>query len=687
MKRILLFPKLGIAALVIGIGLLTGGGAIAATASLAGEWHGLLDTASGPEAIGIKLNGDDANLSGGEIRPGTQAFDTVTLTGKSLHIRSIPGDFTYDGVLQEGGNMITGTLVLNGEPVPLTLVRGLGGIVLTTEQAAQVEGTWEGTIVIGAINLLVDLHIVRDASHLYVATLDSVNQGAKGLPATFSVADGKLQFKLPAVNATYQGTIDATNKEIAGSFSQNGMDMPLTLRRVAKVASLTTALTDRQAARFAGIWEGTLREFGLLVDLRITRDASGQYLCMLDSPMQGANGIPTTFTVAASDIEVTAPALGGSYKGSIDDANKSISGVFTQLGKAIPLVLAKVDKAATITRPQTPKPPYPYKTEDVTFPGGADGVVLAGTITEPEGAGPFPAIILVAGSGPNDRDESILGHKLFFVIADNLTRRGFAVLRYDKRGTHLSTGDYGSATTEDFAVDALAAVKFAKSRKEINPARIGMIGHSEGGAIAPMCAAKSPDIAFIVLLAGLGTRGDHVILWQTAAMGKADGESPEVIAAGQEMLRKVIEIYAATPDQAAAVAKLKAYADQFAAATTLPAEVRARIAVALPLVCSPWFRGFLAYDPAPALQRVHCPVLALNGSLDKQVSPDDDLPGIAAALKAGGNRDVTTAVLPGLNHLFQPATTGGGEEYAKIPTTIDPAALARIGDWLDAHGK
>ncbi|MDR3709051.1 MAG: alpha/beta fold hydrolase [Capsulimonadaceae bacterium] len=327
--------------------------------------------------------------------------------------------------------------------------------------------------------------------------------------------------------------------------------------------------------------------------------------------------------------------------------------------------------------------PAVARSENIAFPGGAGGVTLAGTLTEPRGSGPFPAIVLVPGSGHYDRDETILGHKPFLVIASTLTRRGFVVLRYDKRGNHRSTGSYARATTDDFASDALAAVRFLETRRDVNRSRIGILGQSEGGLVASICAARNARIAFIVLLGSPGLPGDKVLIWQTQALGDLAGEPPGMIAEGQDLIRCAATIYSwpiARPDVSACL---------WAHAATSAQEFRRspQVAAWIKMLSSPWYRCFLTCDPATSLRRVRCPVLALAGSLDKQVPPREDLDAIAAALKAAGNTDVTVALMPGLNHFLQPAKTGGTDEYGKIATTIDPVALAKIGEWLEAHGR
>jgi pimeloyl-ACP methyl ester carboxylesterase len=303
-------------------------------------------------------------------------------------------------------------------------------------------------------------------------------------------------------------------------------------------------------------------------------------------------------------------------------------------------------------------------------------VRLAGTLTLPEGKGPFAAVVLIAGSGAHDRDEKIFGHAPFLVLADHLTRQGVAVLRFDKRGVGQSTGDFAAATTVDFAADAEAGAAYLRSRPEIDRRRIGLLGHSEGGVIAPMVAERDPVIAFLVLMAGPGVRGDLIIMAQSRAVAAAAGAPPAALEAGAANERGFLDALMAAKDQAAAETAVRALLKG-----KMPdAAIEAQIKVAT----SPWYRSFIAYDPAPALRRLRIPVLALIGSKDLQVPAEQNLPALRAAL--AGDPRAEVAELPGLNHLFQEATTGAPTEYGQIEQTLSPAALDRISNWILTKG-
>jgi pimeloyl-ACP methyl ester carboxylesterase len=346
-----------------------------------------------------------------------------------------------------------------------------------------------------------------------------------------------------------------------------------------------------------------------------------------------------------------------------------------------------------VRRPQTPKAPFPYKVVDVSYPNKPGGVTLAGTLTEPEGAGRFPALVLISGSGAQDRDETIFEHKPFLVLADTLTRRGMAVLRVDDRGVGGSTGSTSASTSDDFADDVLAGIAFLKTRKEIDPGRIGLIGHSEGGIIAPMVAARSPHVAFIVLMAGTGLPGEEILYLQGQAMMKAMGAEEKALKNQLAIQKRLFEIVKAEKDEKAAETKMRESVKNWA--NTLSEDDRkalgnvegleALISSQLKMASSPWFRYFLTYDPRPALAKVRCPVLALVGEKDRQVPAKENLSQIELTLKAAGNTRVTVKELPGLNHLFQKCQTGAISEYAELEQTIDPSALTVIADWITEH--
>lgn len=437
-----------------------------------------------------------------------------------------------------------------------------------------------------------------------------------------------------------------------------------------------------------GSWEGVL-EVGaakLRLVLHITKGADGALSAKADSPDQGALGMPVdaiTRTDAAIHFEMK--RLQVVYDGTLNREGTEIAGNFKQAGTALPLTLKRAAKPITLNRPQEPKPPYPYAEEEVAYDNKADGVKLGGSLTLPAGKAPFPAVVLITGSGAQDRNEALLGHKPFLVLSDYLTRQGIAVLRVDDRGIGKSTGSVPNSTSEQFATDVLAGVELLKSRKEIDPKRIGLIGHSEGGLIAPIVAARSAEIAFIVLMAGTGLTGEEILYLQGELIARANGGGDPEVAKQRAMQELMFKTMREEKDNAAAEKRMLAeFARRRAAAPEAEKdEYNEQIFQAqVKQILTPWFRYFLSYDPRPTLKKVKCPVLALNGEKDLQVPPNENLREIEAALKAGGNRDVTIAKLPNLNHLFQTCKTGSPNEYVQIEETLSPVALKMIGDWI-----
>ena len=456
------------------------------------------------------------------------------------------------------------------------------------------------------------------------------------------------------------------------------------------VAMPLTAMAKGGELDLSGSWIGTLELPGSELEMvfHITADADGKLSGTLDVPAQGATGIPISQVSNEDGVVVFDVALiAGTFSGSFDSDGATLEGFWEQSGMKIPMTLeGTLPELAGPNRPQEPQPPYPYREVEVVYPNQEAGHDLAGTLTLPEGEGPFPVVLLISGSGPQDRDEALMGHKPFLVLADYLTRRGIAVLRVDDRGVGESSGVFASATTLDFTSDALAGVKYLKTRPEIDPARIGLIGHSEGGLIAPLAASTSSDVAFIVLMAGPALNGEEISYMQSELLLRASGMPEEVITQQKAMLEELMVIAKNVEDLDQAIEDMRnvmlaPYAElseEELAALGLETTVMMQIDQLL----SPWYQFFMTYDPLPALRKVACPVLAINGSLDLQVPADPNLPLIEKALTEGGNKNFTVLELPGLNHLFQTAGTGSSDEYYRIEETIAPLALEVMGDWL-----
>jgi len=449
-----------------------------------------------------------------------------------------------------------------------------------------------------------------------------------------------------------------------------------------------------QSRTAAGVWNGAISLPGaeLIVSVNLQQKDDGGWTGTIDIPMQNAKGLPlSNIAIEGASISFSIAGVPGdpTFKGKLSEDGSAISGDFTQgPGKFMfKLTRSQTGRAAALNRPQEPQPPFPYDAEEVSFENKEAGIKLAGTLTLPRSPRPAPGVVLITGSGPQDRDESIAGHKPFLVLADYLTRRGLAVLRVDDRGVGGSTGSTPNSTIEDFATDVLAGVLYLKGRSEINAKRIGLIGHSEGGLVAPLAATKSADIAFIVLMAGPGLPGDHVLYLQAAALMKASGAGAAAIDQNRKIQENIIAIVKAEKDPAVRESSFRAVREKVLSGLADDAKPIAaqQLEGQLQMASTPWFSHFLSYDPRPVLRKVQCPVLAMIGENDLQVPYRQNLDEIEAALKAGGNPDYTIAHLPALNHLFQTSKSGLPAEYAQIEETIAPSALDMIADWIETR--
>ncbi|MBN2402557.1 MAG: alpha/beta hydrolase [Spirochaetes bacterium] len=434
------------------------------------------------------------------------------------------------------------------------------------------------------------------------------------------------------------------------------------------------------ALDITGQWNGFPKtdDIQLKVVFRITKTDSG-YISTMDNPEQDIYGIPVTEIIFENPfLKIEVSSLQIEYTGVLR-GNNIIVGNFRQSGKSHEMNLLKY------ARPQEPKKPYLYSSEDVIFENREDKITLAGTLTLPRKDGLLPAVILISGSGPQNRDEEVYGHKPFLILADHLTRNGIAVLRYDDRGAAGSKGDFKTATSEDFASDVEAAFDYLKSRKEIDKNKIGLIGHSEGGIIATMTAARAEDVGFIVLLASPGIRGNELILLQQELIFSAFGINNGVIQRRRKVNKGAYDIVIYTNDKEILRRNLTEYFKRSfneLPKTERPIDVEKNIEQRVNQLLSPWWKFFLGYDPSLILKNIKCPVLVLNGGKDLQVPPKENLEAIRKGFKKGKNKKVTIKELPGLNHLFQEAETGSLSEYYRIEQTFSPAALKEISDWI-----
>jgi pimeloyl-ACP methyl ester carboxylesterase len=419
----------------------------------------------------------------------------------------------------------------------------------------------------------------------------------------------------------------------------------------------------------------------------IVDDKDG-FIVTIDSPDQGVKGIATSsVTVNVDSLIVKSQVLKGSYQGAFTDNFSILKGTWKQSGMTFPLDLHHSFESYSVKRPQEPKPPYPYLEKEVVIKNTKENVELAGTLTMPDKGGPFPVVVLITGSGPQNRNEELMGHKPFLVLADYLTRKGIAVLRCDDRGVAKSTGTFSTATTLDFVTDVSAEIDFLKTQKDIDSTRIGLAGHSEGGLIGPIVASERKDVAFLVLLAGPGLTGEQILLMQAAIINKNAGLTEKELVADNQLRMQIFKAIKNTPDNDKANLKVK---DLFKSSKKKNTNMKglwqlddSQQNVFLQQCTSPWYRMFLVLDPVDYLSKVHCPLLALNGSLDVQVPPKENLKAIEKALIFGGNSKYVIEEMPELNHLFQHAKTGNVDEYGKIEETISPEVLEKIAVWIN----
>lgn len=438
------------------------------------------------------------------------------------------------------------------------------------------------------------------------------------------------------------------------------------------------------AQNISGTWHGklSLPAGSLTIVFHINQSGEGEYTTTLDSPDQGATNIKTqTTSFKDSVLTIQIPLINASYKGKLNSEH-SIAGTFTQ-GMALPLNLEK-GEANKPKRPQEPQPPFPYRSEEVSVKNAKDGITLAGTLTLPEKGNKFPAVVLVTGSGAQNRDSEIMGHKPFLVIADYLTRNGIAVLRCDDRGTAASQGNHATGTNEDFANDTEAALNYLRSRKDINAKKVGIIGHSCGGTIAFIAAAKDPSVAFVISLAGAAVRGDSLMLKQVELISKSQGMPDAMWPAMKPAIQHRYALLQQT-DKTPEELQKELYADVTKTMSTEQLKdlnTAKQLSAQVNSMTSPWYLHFMRYDPTKDLKKIKCPVFALNGEKDIQVDATMNLTAIKQRVSENGNKNVTIKAYPNLNHLFQTCKKGTLAEYGELEETFSPEVLKDMTEWI-----
>jgi len=435
-----------------------------------------------------------------------------------------------------------------------------------------------------------------------------------------------------------------------------------------------------------GIWKGPLKigQSEQRFILYLTMDSDGTMKATIDSPDEGVKGIAVEDVKYEKDVLVLEIEKTKNYKGKLSRDGLRIEGKLTTSRMQIPLTLERTDEAYPSTRPQDPKKPYPYITEEVVFANKVAKVKLAGTLTIPKGKGPFPSALLISGTGPHDRNSAMMDHRPFLVLADHLTRMGIVVLRYDDRGTGYSTGLFSKATTTDFAEDAIAGIAYLRSRTDIDHDLIGLVGHSEGSVVAAMVAARLQNIAYVVMLSGMGISGDMTLIRQTESIAKASGIDKEIVGANISLQKKIYAVLKNNSDHQTLEKKLRTiYRSQASAlGQGINEEMELRIQEHISQVTTPWFLYFVNYDPQSDLAKVKCPMFILFGEKDLQTPPQFHIPPIKRTLRSNGTSQTAVKIMPGLNHLFQNAETGLISEYNKISETISPSVLQLIGEWI-----
>jgi len=439
-----------------------------------------------------------------------------------------------------------------------------------------------------------------------------------------------------------------------------------------------------------GYWFGVLEFQGseLILTFAIRKNNKDSLMGEMKSPLQSSKEIALSKIKINNDsVYLQIKSIGASYRGVFDVKDTLINGLFSQASYKIPLKLKRTLVPFILKRPQEPKPPFNYESEEVSFDNTKEGIKLSGTLTYPKGEGKYPAVVLITGSGPQDRDEEILGHKPFWIIADYLSRNGIAVLRYDDRGVGKSGGNFATSTSMDFATDAEAAITFLRKHSKISPNQIGLLGHSEGGMIASIIASKDKNIKFIVLLAGPGLSGENILLTQIKKMLDLDENNAEFIRRVMDDSKKTYHLLKKNPNPPKAAKAIRKYykkrAEQVPANEQLEyGYTGSGIEIKIEALNSPWFRYFLTFNPEDYLRKVDCPVFALFGDKDVQVVSKENSSAIEHIAKRYKKDNFTIKIYPGKNHLFQNAQKGSLSEYAKIEETISPEVLKDILVWM-----
>lgn len=546
-------------------------------------------------------------------------------------------------------------------------------------------GCWEGVVTANGnhVRMLLEFNADGGDLHIFAGEINTqpiINLLAGDGSFTFDAMEGDV-----ATNCV--ATLSANGDTLSGIAARGTKRNPFSVVRI-------TGFPDNSAA--LGAWEGKL-DLGngqaLKLVLKTSEGPCGRLFAVVDSPDQGANGMPVTvFSFQDGKLDFEMRYLKGLFSGTLSEGGNQITGQWTQYDNVYPpLTFNKLDEAPTYTRPQEPVPPFPYDSEEVTFKNITDDIDLAGTLTYPKGDGPFPAVVMITGSGAQDRDEFLLGHKPFLVIADHLTRNGIAVLRFDDRGVGGSGGNTYQSTMDNTAKDVIAGMALLTQHGKIDKHKIGLFGHSEGGWVSPIVANMRDDVAFIVMMAGPGVGGRELWLSQRIEILKQEKVSQAMIDVDQIVMSRVLEVIKDLDDNEEAMKGiqnlLNGMAEEFSGANaaafdTLVTQNQANLESAFELMLTPWFRALMLYDAEENLAGMQCPVLALFGEKDIQVPAVANRDEMRRIFEASGHSDYQLTIMPGLNHLMQTCVTGSMAEYGEIDETVSPAVLQLVTDWI-----
>jgi len=573
-------------------------------------------------------------------------------------------------------NFIVGVLAL-----ALSTCSNTNGYAETSDY--KIAGNWSGSLDTGTAKLKIILTISEDKQGQLQAVLETPDQapGRKIPVNNISTIDDQLHFRLQTLGASYDGQWNNERQSWIGKWKQSGQELSLDLKPGLPQAKATIPGMD-------GIWKGSItrnnQKTRFVISIQTSKYGTA---ATFGSPDYGISGLAVeALSRSGSSVRFVVPATGVEYSGQLTEDTNSMTGTWKFPGRpdgSVTFIRTSSSAEPEVkNRPQQPEEPFNYHVEEVKFNNPENqNVVLAGTLTLPHGSGPFSAAILISGSGPQDRDESVWTHKPFAVLADHLTRQGIAVLRYDDRGFGESTGLFTGATSADFATDANAAVAYLMSRSEINHQAIGFIGHSEGGVIAPIATVNNLNIAFMILLAAPGTDFAEIAISQRNMFSIMQGATESELTVTEPVVRKIYRVLKDSETRQIAESKIRAMLTPLILKQlgTTASNKEALIKE----LSRDWLRYLFQYNPAQIFSQINIPVLALNGTLDKLVPADPNLKAIGNNLTH--NADVTITKLQGLNHLFQTAQTGGLGEYSEISETFSPTALDIISDWVKAR--